>query len=176
MKHFEAMNAQQFTAATKYYTGGKAEAELNKFWKYVANAFDRYVVSGRVDTLNNVAIASMATGRYRSFVRVTKSLCAHKWDGEKRQFIGKADKKKLKSLRKEDAEGVAKWEQMLHDNLLKEQEHVQKQPAKAWDEDAVILNFVKNLANHGISADSKAVMEKIEAAAKKTEVKAAKAA
>ena len=173
MVHFVKLTKSQFDSAKQYYTGGKATMEHERFWTFLANAFQRYIHTGRVDTLNLTVQAALSCGRYRPFVRVTKSLCAHEWDDAKRQFVGKADKKKLTRLRKQTAEGGEAWEELLFKNLEKEMQHSETKPVKAWDEDAAILNFVKGLAKHGVSADSKAVLQKIEKAAKEVQVKAA---
>ena len=176
MKYFTEMNSQQFGAASRYYRD-KAGLEHAKYWEYVANAFQRYTDTGRVDYLNNMVSASLNAGRYRAFSRVTKALCAHEWDEATRQFIGKADKAKLKRLRKLNPDtGAASWEQTLHDHLEKEMTFGQTKPKKGWDEDTCILNFVKQLTSHDVNVD-KDVFQRIEDAAKKLAAeKASKAA
>lgn len=173
MKYFPEMTGRQFSAATKHYKE-KGALENAKYWEYLANGFNRYTETGRVDTLNTLVTVALAMGRYRSFVRVTKSLCAHEWDDKTRSYGGKADKKKLKRLRGEvkDAGGVLRWEQDFYDHLQKETAFLQQKPAKTWDEDTCILSFVKQLAKHGIAANTKDVISRIEKAAKEVQVKA----
>jgi hypothetical protein len=177
MKYFSEMTNSQFGAAHKYYQT-KSALELAKFWEYSANAMHRYIKTGRVDYINNLVGDSLNCGRFQAFIRVNKSLCAHEWDAAERQFVGKADKAKLKRLRKETDEGVAKWEQMFYDHLQKELTFSETTPKTDWSMEKRVLNLVKACMNHDESHDE--VMKAIEAAWKderKARVeKAAKAA
>lgn len=157
MNHFPVLADKTFNATTTKYTKN-GHKQVEEYQNWVANGFARYLATGDISHLNNMVAGSLALGRYRTFVRVTKSLACHKFDAKSKQFVGKIDGDKRDKLTEvEPDSGLEQWEFKMRDYFTKEEEHAEKAPAKDWSVESAVAQLIKQAGKHEI--DNKELVE-----------------
>ncbi len=164
INHFNLFNDDTFIKRGDYYAKDAAQ-EVTEFYDYAANGIARYLASGDVSHVNKVVQGALVVGRYRSFIRVAKSIVAHNFDKAGKKLIGKIDQKKLTKLITADADsGLENWELTLKKNIESETKFSKIKPAKAWNEDAAILQLIKKEVEN--KKDLTQLVDKVAAAIK----------
>ncbi len=159
IRHFTSLDDTGYGQRTDYY-GGKGKEEVEAFYAYAANAVARYLATGDTSHVNKCIAGALNVGRYRSFIRIAKSVVAHKFNKANKALVGKIDaSKKAKLVATDEKSGLERWELLLKDNIAMETQHQKVKPAKAWDEDAAIVRFVKAAVDNNV--DTAAMLKKV---------------
>ena len=148
MNHFPVLSDINYNERTgAYVKNGHKQVEDYQNW--VANGFGRYLATGDISHLNNMVAGSLALGRYRTLVRVTKSLACHKFDSKNKKYIGKIDAEKRDKLTKIHPDsGLEQWEFSMKEFFEKEGEHAEKAPAKDWSVESAVAQLIKQATKH----------------------------
>ncbi len=143
INHFKPLSDDAFGKRASYYAD-EGNLEVEAFYDYAANSIARYLATGDVSHVNKCIKGALAVGRYRSFIRVAKTVVAHKFDKAGKKLVGKIDAgKKGKLITTDSDTGLEQWELTLKKNIESETKFAKVKPAKAWDEDKAIVQLLK---------------------------------
>jgi len=164
INHFNAQTDSVFSTRVDYYVKD-SKAEVDAFYDFVANSVARYLATGDVSHVNTCIKGALTNGRYRSCLRIMKSVVAHKFDKAGKKLVGKINKDAKAKLIAIDADtGLEQWELKLKNNVTSETKFAKTKPARAWGEDAAIAQLIKKAQENNV--DLSVIGEKVAAAVK----------
>lgn len=149
MLKFNHLNDKAYMDKVKYYLLDGAK-EVENFKDFLLNAVQRYFQTGDATHLNYAVHAGQAVQRYRMVMRTISGLACHKFDKDKKRFMGKmTNKGKFQKLNIDDS-----WLALIEGNLAKEDEHANTTPVWDWNKKkAMLVRLVKEAKKHGVADD-----------------------